>query len=121
METPRISQNEVWLSSGSGFRHKPRLRRLKPQVPQLSGPPFGIGTPRADVGLMRQHSTRNRLRRESVPCNLLPERKHMLYPGETVRLLRELPESALPQYMEGSVVSVLQDTGGEPLAAEVRF
>src|ERR1700686_1244441 len=45
----------------------------------------------------------------------------MLYPGETVRLLRELPESALPQYMEGSVVSVLQDTGGEPLAAEVRF
>jgi hypothetical protein len=45
----------------------------------------------------------------------------VLYPGETVRLLRELPESALPQYTEGSVVSVLQDTGGEPLAAEVRF
>ena len=38
-----------------------------------------------------------------------------------MRLLRELPESALPQYTEGSIVSVLQDTGGEPLAAEVRF
>src|SRR6478609_11888368 len=45
MATPRISQNEVWLLSESGFRQTPRLRRLNPQVPQLSGPPFGIGEP----------------------------------------------------------------------------
>jgi hypothetical protein len=38
-----------------------------------------------------------------------------------VRLLRELPESSLPQYMEGSVVNILQDTGGGPHVAEVRF
>lgn len=44
----------------------------------------------------------------------------MFYPGETVRLLRELTEPALPRYTEGSVVRALQDTSGEP-AAEVRF
>lgn len=38
-----------------------------------------------------------------------------------MRLLRELPESALPQFMEGTVVNVLQDTDGAPLAAEVQF
>ena len=45
----------------------------------------------------------------------------MLYPGETVRLLRELPESALPQYAEGSVINVLLNDGGGPHAAEVQF
>jgi len=45
----------------------------------------------------------------------------VFYPGETVRLLRELAEPTLPQYMEGSVVSVLQDAGGVPHAAEVCF
>lgn len=71
--------------------------------------------------MMREHFSRNRLRREPAPCTLLPERTHVLYPGETVRLLREQPESALPQYAEGSVISVLPDTGGEPHAAEVQF
>jgi hypothetical protein len=45
----------------------------------------------------------------------------VLYPGETVRLLRELPESALPQYTEGSVISVLKDADGGAYAAEVQF
>jgi len=44
----------------------------------------------------------------------------VFYPGETVRLLHDLPEHALPQYTEGSVVSVRQDTG-ESFAVEVRF
>jgi hypothetical protein len=35
------------------------LRRLNPQVPQLSGPPFGIGLLLCNVSLMREHSTRN--------------------------------------------------------------
>lgn len=38
-----------------------------------------------------------------------------------MRLLRELAEPALPQYMEGSVVSVLQDAAGVPHTAEVCF
>ncbi|HEX4605556.1 MAG TPA: hypothetical protein VH724_16260 [Candidatus Angelobacter sp.] len=45
----------------------------------------------------------------------------MFYPGETVRLLRELAEPALPQYMEGNIVSIVRDAGGAPYAAEVRF
>lgn len=45
----------------------------------------------------------------------------MLYPGETVRLLRELPESALPQYKEGTVVAVPSPTEGESRTVEVRF
>ena len=45
----------------------------------------------------------------------------MLYPGETVRLLRELPESALPQYTEGRVTAVAPPTEGEPRIAEVSF
>jgi hypothetical protein len=45
----------------------------------------------------------------------------MFYSGETVRLLRELAESALPQYAEGSVVNIIQDDAGAPCAAEVRF
>ena len=45
----------------------------------------------------------------------------MFYPGETVRLLRELQESTLPQYAEGSVASVVRDDDGVARAAEVRF
>jgi hypothetical protein len=45
----------------------------------------------------------------------------VFYPGETVRLLRELPESALPQYAEGSVARVLTDDNAASHAAEVRF
>jgi hypothetical protein len=45
----------------------------------------------------------------------------LLYPGETVRLLRELPESRLPQYAEGRVTAVSPPTEGEPSTVEVRF
>jgi hypothetical protein len=45
----------------------------------------------------------------------------VFYPGETVRLLRELTENGLPRFTEGSVISVLQNTNAEPDAAEVRF
>jgi len=44
----------------------------------------------------------------------------LLYSGEKVRLLRELPEHALPQYSEGTV-GVEAYTEGEPRAVEVRF
>ena len=45
----------------------------------------------------------------------------MLYSGETVRLLRELPEHALPQYAEGKVAGVAPYQEGEPRTLEVRF
>ena len=45
----------------------------------------------------------------------------MLYPEDTVRLLRELPESALPQYQEGRVTAVPPPIEGEPHTVEVRF
>jgi hypothetical protein len=45
----------------------------------------------------------------------------LLYPGDTVRLLRELPESALPQYKEGRVTAVPPPTEGEPRTVEIRF
>ena len=45
----------------------------------------------------------------------------MLYPGDTVRLLRELPETALPQYKEGRVTAVPPPADGEPRTVEVRF
>lgn len=45
----------------------------------------------------------------------------MLYPGETVRLLREVPEHALPQFSEGRVVSVRRDEEGELTAVEIEF
>ncbi len=45
----------------------------------------------------------------------------MLYPGETVRLLRALPESALPQYSEGKVTGVRRDQDGAPVAIEAEF
>jgi hypothetical protein len=45
----------------------------------------------------------------------------LLYSGETVRLLRELPESALPQYKEGTIAAVPPPTDGESRTVEVRF
>ena len=45
----------------------------------------------------------------------------MLYPDDTVRLLRELPESALPQYKEGRVTAVPPSTEDEPRTVEVLF
>jgi hypothetical protein len=45
----------------------------------------------------------------------------LLYPGDTVRLLRELPESALPQHKEGRVTAVPPPTESEPRAVEVQF
>ena len=45
----------------------------------------------------------------------------MLYSGETVRLLRELPEHALHQYAEGTVAGVAPYQEGEPRIVEVRF
>jgi hypothetical protein len=43
----------------------------------------------------------------------------LFYPRETVRLLRELPESALPEYKEGTVSGVTGE--GEARTVEVRF
>jgi len=45
----------------------------------------------------------------------------LLYSGEKVRLLRELPEHALPQYSEGTVAGVAPYQEGEPRTVEVRF
>ena len=45
----------------------------------------------------------------------------MFYPGETVRLLRALPESALPQFKEGTVAGVPLSGEGEPRTVEVHF
>src|ERR1700704_4783866 len=46
---------------------------------------------------------------------------YLFYPGETVRLLRELPESALPQFKEGTVGGVPLAGEGEVREVEVRF
>lgn len=45
----------------------------------------------------------------------------MFYPGETVRLLRAMPESELPQYSEGRVTGVRHDQDGAPTAVELAF
>jgi hypothetical protein len=45
----------------------------------------------------------------------------VFYPGETVRLLRALPESALPQYSEGRVARICRDQDGAPTAVEIEF
>ncbi len=45
----------------------------------------------------------------------------MFYPGETVRLLRELPELQLAEHAEGTVVRTLQNEEGKFTAVEVRF
>jgi hypothetical protein len=45
----------------------------------------------------------------------------VFYPGETVRLLRELPENALPQFIEGTVAAVLPPADSDSRAIEVRF
>jgi hypothetical protein len=45
----------------------------------------------------------------------------VFYSGETVRLLRELPESALPQFKEGTVDGVTLSGEGEAHTVEVRF
>jgi hypothetical protein len=92
---------------------------LNPQVPQLSGPPFGIGELLRK--LMRQHSTRNLIAagiRLHISCC---QENNLLYSGETVRLLRELPEHALPQYAEGKVAGVPPYQEGELRTVEVRF
>lgn len=45
----------------------------------------------------------------------------MFYPEDAVRLLREFPESGLPQYKEGRVTAVPPAAEGEPRKVEVRF
>jgi len=45
----------------------------------------------------------------------------VLYPGETVRLLRPMPESGLPQYSEGRVTGVRRDQDGELTAVGIEF
>jgi hypothetical protein len=45
----------------------------------------------------------------------------MLYPGDTVRLLRELPEFALARDAEGRVTQIQRGPEGDPQAAEVQF
>src|SRR6266852_3271537 len=45
----------------------------------------------------------------------------MLYPGDTVRLLRELPEFALARDAEGRVTRIQRGPEGDARAAEVQF
>lgn len=45
----------------------------------------------------------------------------MFYKGETVRLLRELSEPALPKHAEGVVTDVRRDEHGHPVALELSF
>jgi hypothetical protein len=45
----------------------------------------------------------------------------LLYSGETVRLLRELQEHALPQFSEGTVAGVAPHPEGGPRTVNVRF
>jgi hypothetical protein len=45
----------------------------------------------------------------------------LFYPAETVRLLRELPESGLPQFKEGTVTAVTPLSQGEDGTVDVRF
>jgi hypothetical protein len=45
----------------------------------------------------------------------------LFYPEDAVRLLRELPESGLPQYKEGRVTAVPPPAEGEQRIVEVRF
>lgn len=45
----------------------------------------------------------------------------MFYPGETVRLMRELQESSLPKFIEGTVAAAPLPTEGDLRTAEVRF
>ncbi|HET9837773.1 MAG TPA: hypothetical protein VFR84_06015 [Candidatus Angelobacter sp.] len=45
----------------------------------------------------------------------------MLYPGETIRLLRAISASDLPQFAEGRVVSVCRNEDNEPIAVEAEF
>jgi hypothetical protein len=62
------------------------------------------------------------LRQETARVNLLPGRTAgVLYPRETVRLLRDAPEHALPQYSEGRVVGVRRNDEGAIAAVEVEF
>jgi hypothetical protein len=70
---------------------------------------------------MRQHSTRNLIAEGIVFHVTCCQRTNLLYPGDTVRLLRELPESALPQYTEGRVTAVPPPIEGQPREVEVRF
>ena len=45
----------------------------------------------------------------------------MLYTGDTVRLVRELPEMKLAKHQDGTVRSILRSEDGHILGAEVRF
>ena len=45
----------------------------------------------------------------------------MLYPGETIRLLRAVPASNLPQYAEGNVTTVRRTEQGEAITIEAEF
>jgi hypothetical protein len=71
--------------------------------------------------LTRQHSIRNLIAagiRQHVICC---QEKNLLYSGETVRLLHELPEHALRQYSQGTVAGVAPYQEGEPRTVAVRF
>jgi hypothetical protein len=71
--------------------------------------------------LTRQHSIRNLIaagiRLHVICC----QEKNLLYSGETVRLLHELPEHALRQYSQGTVAGVAPYQEGEPRTVAVRF
>lgn len=45
----------------------------------------------------------------------------MFYPGETLRLLRDVPECGLKQYDELRVIAERRNEGNEPVAIEVEF
>ncbi len=45
----------------------------------------------------------------------------MLYKGETVRLLRDIPEVAFPLHFEGTVSDIVRNQAGSPVAVKIEF
>src|SRR5436305_756312 len=57
----------------------------------------------------------------SLSAIVIVRRSALLYSGETVRLVRELPDLALPVHTEGTVTRIIRDDQGYPLGAEMEF
>lgn len=69
----------------------------------------------------RETVTEIRCRTKALDLTCCLGEPALLYPGETVRLLRESPEHALPQYSEGRVAGMRRDQDGVFSAVEVEF
>jgi hypothetical protein len=57
----------------------------------------------------------------SSPGNLLKKGERLLYPDDTVRLLRAVPEAGLAEGRECGVVRVIAHDEGNPAAVEVKY